>query len=304
MMIKIAAVGRHGAGWELTGAGADPDRLGEPGRGIAAEFGCVEEPTAIVGEKSGKQHRPTAIGVEGFGDCSCKISPGTKPDRSASSPGALLAPSRLASWHDYSNPSLSRTPHAPWFVTWKHLRRCIDGFTDRVTIPVDALQLGAKQLAGLRVNILDFKPIGLIGWLIVSFLVRLVEGQPTQQQISEQVGAALLLRSDIFGAEAARRRGEDSVDSCSVGSRHLPGDIADAVGALDNCDATLSQCPAMSLRKGARLELHNQPEQPHGQLFRRPGLRGLDRLVIDGSQSVGFGNPTRHPIDHPDLLNV
>ena len=53
MMIKVAAIGGDGAGWELTGAGADPDRLGEPGRGVAAEFGCIEQPTAILGEESG-----------------------------------------------------------------------------------------------------------------------------------------------------------------------------------------------------------------------------------------------------------
>ena len=67
MMIKVAAVGGHGAGWESTGAGADPDRLGEPGRGVAAEFGGVEQPTAIVGEQPSEQHLIAAIRIGGFG---------------------------------------------------------------------------------------------------------------------------------------------------------------------------------------------------------------------------------------------
>ena len=98
MMIKVAAVGGHGAGWESAGAGADLDCLGEPGRGVAAEFGCVEQPTAIVGEQPSEQHLIAAIRIEGFGYLFPRASlPGMKPDRSASSAGASPAPSRLAS---------------------------------------------------------------------------------------------------------------------------------------------------------------------------------------------------------------
>jgi hypothetical protein len=97
MMIKIGAVGRHGAGWELTGAGADPDRLGEPGRGVAAEFGCVEQPTAIVGEESGKNTSSRLFGSRASAICSRSSAAGMSPDRSANSAGASLAPSRLAS---------------------------------------------------------------------------------------------------------------------------------------------------------------------------------------------------------------
>jgi hypothetical protein len=41
VMVKVAAVGRYGAGGEAAGAGADLDGFGEPGGGVAAEFGGV-----------------------------------------------------------------------------------------------------------------------------------------------------------------------------------------------------------------------------------------------------------------------
>jgi hypothetical protein len=70
--------------------------------------------------------------------------------------GYVISAQKAGEWHNYSYPLFSGTPHEPGYATWKHPRRCIDGLADRLTIPVDALQLGAKQLAGFRVNILDF----------------------------------------------------------------------------------------------------------------------------------------------------
>ena len=56
VVVEVAAVGGHGAGGEAAGAGADVDGFGEPGGGVAAEFGGVEEPAAVVGEQPGEQH--------------------------------------------------------------------------------------------------------------------------------------------------------------------------------------------------------------------------------------------------------
>ena len=51
---------------------------------------------------------------------------------------------------------------------------------------------------------------------MVAFLNRVVEGQPTKQQIGEEIGVALLFGSRIVGAEAACSGGEHAVDSGGV----------------------------------------------------------------------------------------
>jgi hypothetical protein len=64
---------------------------------VAAEFGGVEEPATVVGEEPGEQYLVAAVGVERVGDQLLEFFCGMNPDRSASSPGVSLSPSRLAS---------------------------------------------------------------------------------------------------------------------------------------------------------------------------------------------------------------
>ena len=53
-----------------------------------------------------------------------------------------------------------------------------------------------------------------------------------------------------------------------------------------------------------RFQLHDESQQPHLKLFRRPGLRGGDGLLVEGGQGGGLGDPPGDPIDDPDLLGV
>ena len=93
MMIKVAAVCRYGAAGEAAAAGADLDRFGEPGGGVAAEFGDLEEPATVIGEEPGDQHLVAAAGPMVSTMCCLSVSPWMNPDRSASSAG--LSVSRL-----------------------------------------------------------------------------------------------------------------------------------------------------------------------------------------------------------------
>jgi hypothetical protein len=60
----------------------------------------------------------------------------------------------------------------------------------------------------------------------------------------------------------------------------------------------------MPLLERERLQLHDQPQQPHAQLFRCSGLGGVDDLVVDRGQRGGFGDLSGDPIHHPDLLMI
>jgi hypothetical protein len=155
MMIKVAAVSWDGAGWELTGAGADPDRLGEPGRGVAAEFSRIEQSTAIVGKQSGEQHLIAAVRIKGFRDLFAQDLAWYEARPVSQLTRRVSRTEQAGEWHDHSYPPLSRTPHKPWCATSRHLRCGVDRFADRLTVPVDGLQLGAKQLTCLRVNVFD-----------------------------------------------------------------------------------------------------------------------------------------------------
>ena len=135
-------------------------------------------------------------------------------------------------------------------------------------------------------------------------MVGVVVGESAEEQVGEQVGAALLVGARIVGAEAAGRGGEHPVDGGGVGSRYFAGDIADAVGALHHGDAAFGQGAAMPLFERERLQPHHQPQQPDLELFRGSGVRGLNHLVVDGGQGGGFGDASRDPIDDPDLLGI
>ena len=188
----------------------------------------------------------------------------------------------------------------------------IEGLPDGFAVGVDGLQLGAEQFAGVGVNVLDFQPVGLCGrprfdafivWLL-DVVVGVVVGEPAEEQVGEQVGAALLVGARIVGAEAAGRGGEHAVDGGGVWCRYFAGHIADAVGALHHGDAAFGQGAAMPLFEGERLQPHHQSQQPDVELFRGSGVRGLDDLVVDGGQGGGFGDASRDPVDHPDLLGI
>jgi len=81
-------------------------------------------------------------------------------------------------------------------------------------------------------------------------------------------------------------------------------DVAHAVGTLHDGDSPFRQGAAMPLLERQGFQLHDQSQQPHLKLFRRPGLGGGDGLVVESGQGGGFGGPPRDPIDDPDLVGV
>ena len=85
------------------------------------------------------------------------------------------------------------------------------------------------------------------------------------------------------GSSAPRLRAwrRACVDGGGVGGGDFAGDIADAVGALHHGDAAFGEGVAVPLFERERFELHDQPQQPDLELFRGPGVRGLNRLVVD-----------------------
>ena len=95
MMIKVAAVGRCGAGGEAAGAGADLDCFGEPGGCVPAQFGGVQQPAAVVGEEPGEQHLDAAVGVDGVGDQLPKNLTRDEPGPVSQFGRVSVAPSRL-----------------------------------------------------------------------------------------------------------------------------------------------------------------------------------------------------------------
>jgi len=81
-----------------------------------------------------------------------------------------------------------------------------------------------------------------------------------------------------------------------------PGDVAHAVGTLHDGDSPFRQDAAMPLLERQGFQLHDQSQQAHLRLFRRPGLGGGDGLLAQGGQGGGLGGPPRDAIDDPDLL--
>ncbi len=105
VVVGVASVGGHRTGGVGAGAGSDPDGFGESAGRVAAEFACVEQSAAVVGEQSGEQHLVTAtVRVEGGGDqFSRRIAAGIRPDRSASSAGVVQA-EQAGQRHDDPDP--------------------------------------------------------------------------------------------------------------------------------------------------------------------------------------------------------
>ena len=166
VVIQVAPVGGHGAGGESAVAGPDVDGFGEPGGGAAAEFGDVEEPAAVVGEQPGKQHLVPVLLANASLIWSLSASPGMKPDRSASSPGASLASSRLASGTTIPMRMGPRPFDQPWRPPRPNTRPNgrhrwggrVDGFPGRLAVGVEALQVGAEEFTGVGVDVLNLQP--------------------------------------------------------------------------------------------------------------------------------------------------
>jgi hypothetical protein len=127
----------------------------------------------------------------------------------------------------------------------------VDWFADGFAVGADALQLGAEQFAGVGVNVFDFQPVGVCcGFVVFVVVVGLVKGEPAEQQVGEQIGAALLFGSWIVSTQAARHCGQRAVDGGGVGCGHLAGDIAHAVGALYHGDPAFGEGAAVPLLEG------------------------------------------------------
>ena len=172
-------------------------------------------------------------------------------------------------WYHDPDPLLPKMPNRPGCSTWPRGGVGVDRFPDRFSPSVEGLQLGAEQLSGVGVNVFDFQPLGVDGFarfaVLTVGLLRItvgVEGQSVEQQIGEQVGAALLFGARILGAEAAGHRRQHAVDGRGIGGGDFAGDITDAVGPLHDCDAAFGQGAAMPLLEGQPLELHDEPQQP------------------------------------------
>ena len=165
--------------------------------------------------------------------CSRSISPGMNPDRSASLGRACRC--RRAGWQ-------AAPPHrsglcgaaAPAWVSVRAGRwvTASTGSPTGLAVGVDGLQVGAEQFAGVGVNVLDLQPLRLVDGLCrlavltrsssLVVVVGVVEGEPAEEQVGEQVGAALLVGAWIVGAEAAGRGGEHAVDGGGVGAETSP----------------------------------------------------------------------------------
>jgi hypothetical protein len=169
------------------------------------------------------------------------------PDRSASSPGT-----EQAGQGDHDPDAVFLGPsHEPGCGIGWAVRDRVDRFADGFAVTIQALQLGAEEFAGVRVNVFDFKPVGVFCGFVV------LKGEPAEQQVGEQIGAALLFGSWIVSTQAARHGGQRGVDGGGVGCGHLAGDIAHAVGALYDGDPAFGEGAAVALLEGQWFQLHH-----------------------------------------------
>jgi hypothetical protein len=73
---------------------------------------------------------------------------------------------------------------------------------------------------------------------------------------------------------------------------------------LHDGDPAVGEGAAVPLLEGERFQPHHQPQQPHLELFRRFRLCRFDHLVVDRGKRGGFGDPTGHTINDPNLFSV
>ena len=162
VMIKIAALGGHGAGGEAAGAGADHDRFGESAGGEASQFGGVEEPAAVVGEQPGEQDLVAAgrARPERLGDQLPQLF-GRNDGRTVGQlPWRVVQIQQAGQRHDDTDPhhaGLFRQRQPPERKRCRLLLR-VDRRADRLVIAVEALPTGAEQLSSLGVDVFDFEP--------------------------------------------------------------------------------------------------------------------------------------------------
>jgi hypothetical protein len=63
-MIKIAAVGRYGAGGESAASARILIACAKTSRGVPAEFCRIEQPATIIGEEAREQQLVLTVGVD------------------------------------------------------------------------------------------------------------------------------------------------------------------------------------------------------------------------------------------------
>jgi hypothetical protein len=91
------------------------------------------------------------------------------------------------------------------------VRDGIDGFPDWLAVSVDTLQMGAEQFTGVGINVLDLQPVDSAAapgstpssFSLLDVGIGVVVGEPGEEQVGEQVGAALLVGR---GSSAPRLR--------------------------------------------------------------------------------------------------
>ena len=241
------------------------------------------------------------------------ISPGMNPDRSASSAGRVAVAEQAGQRHHHPDAVCLGPSDQPGCM---RSGRLVDAHRRVLRLAARRRRWVAGGCRAVRrcrgqcsrppaTPIRQSAPSRRV--LIVSSLVvvGVVEGEPAEEQVGEQVGAALLVGAWIVGAEAAGRGGEHAVDGGGVLSRYFAGDIADAVGALHDGDSAFGQGAAMPL-----LERRAAPAAPPVAAA-TPGVvsavlvcAASIGLLVDGGQGGGFGDPSGDPIDDPDLLGV
>ncbi len=114
----------------------------------------------------------------------------------------------------------------------------------------------------------------------------------------------MLLVARVVAAEAAGGGGEQLVDGGRVGGGDFSGDVAHAVGALDDRHSAFGERPPVPLFEGDRFQPDHQPQQPGRQLFGAAGLRRRHRLLVDRGEGVRFADAAGYPIDRAHLLGV
>jgi hypothetical protein len=187
----------------------------------------------------------------------------------------------------------------------------VDRFPDRFFPSVEGLQLGTEQLSVSGSMFFDFQPLGVDGFarfavLTVGFL-RItvgVEGQSAEQQIGEQVGAALL-----FGARAsAPRERAIAANMPSMAAASGGGDFAGDIPMPSGPCTTVTRRSAKARRcrcwKANGSSCTTSRSSHTWSCFGDLVLRRLDRLIVDGVEGGGLGDSARHSINKPDLVGV
>jgi hypothetical protein len=106
VVVEIAAVGGHGAGGESAGSGADFDRLGESGGGVSAEFGGLDQPSAVVGQQSSEQHFVSAVRIERLGYQFTYDSAWYQAGSIGEFAGGVAQTEQAGQWHHDTDPNL------------------------------------------------------------------------------------------------------------------------------------------------------------------------------------------------------